>query len=260
MDTVGRDVQSDGYKVGAGRWKYRDYVIRAFNRDKPYNRFLTEQIAGDELFDWRKADSYTPEQIEDLTATGFLRTVEDPTDSSERDTPLLRYEVLHQTEEILTSSVLGLTVACARCHDHKFDPISQQDYYSLMAILAPAYNPVKWTPVHERTLADIPPAARAEIDKANEAVDKALQPLRAERSKILNEAAMPLIDAAVAKLPEASREKTRKAALAAKPDPHPEETGLGARHRSLRKSAAIPARARNSCARGRAGSADCGAL
>ena len=97
---------------------------------------------------------------DNLKLTGFLRTAEDPTDSPERDNPLLRYEVLHQEQDILTSAVIGLTVGCARCHDHKFDPISQRDYYSLMATLTPAYNPVKWTPVLERTLADIPPAKR----------------------------------------------------------------------------------------------------
>ena len=160
VDTVGRDVQSNGYKVGDGRWKYRDYVVKAFNADKPFRQFLTEQIAGDELFDWRNAKQYTADQIEKLTATGYLRTAEDPTDNAERDTPLLRYEVVHQTLDILTSSVMGVTVGCARCHNHKFDPIPQKDYYSLMATLTPAYNPVKWTPVLERTLADVPPAEK----------------------------------------------------------------------------------------------------
>ena len=64
---------------------------------------------------------------------------------------------MHQTLDILTSSTLGVTVGCARCHDHKFDPIPQRDYYSLMATLTPAYNPVNWTPVLKRTLADVRP-------------------------------------------------------------------------------------------------------
>ena len=142
VDTVGRDVQSNGYKIGEGRWKYRDYVVRGLQQRQILQISSSpSRSRATRLFDWRNAKQYTPDQIEKLIATGFLRTAEDPTDNSERDTPLLRYEVIHQTLDILTSSTMGVTVGCARCHNHKFDPIPQKDYYSLMATLTPAYNP-----------------------------------------------------------------------------------------------------------------------
>jgi hypothetical protein len=213
VDTVGRDVQSNGYKIGEGRWKYRDYVVKAFQADKPFNQFLTEQLAGDELFDWRHAKQYTPDQIEKLIATGFLRTAEDPTDNAERDTPLLRYEVIHQTIDILTSSVMGVTVGCARCHNHKFDAIPQKDYYSLMATLTPAYNPVKWTPVLQRTLADVPPAAKKAIDDHNASLDKTIEPKKAELSKLYEKLSLPIIEEAISKVDAKDRALTKKAAL-----------------------------------------------
>jgi mono/diheme cytochrome c family protein len=213
VDTVGRDVQSNGYKVGDGRWKYRDYVVNAFNADKSFQQFLTEQIAGDELFDWRNAKRYTPDQVEKLIATGYLRTAEDPTDNSERDTPLLRYEVIHQTLDILTSSVMGVTVGCARCHNHKFDAIPQKDYYSLMATLTAAYNPVKWTPVLERTLANVAPAEKKAIDDHNAALDKAIEPKKAVLSKLYEKFSLPLIEQAIGKVDPKDRAVAKKAAL-----------------------------------------------
>ena len=213
VDTVGRDVQSNGYKVGDGRWKYRDYVVKSFNADKSFNQFLTEQIAGDELFDWRNAKQYTADQIEKLTATGYLRTAEDPTDNGERDTPLLRYEVIHQTLDILTSSVMGVTVGCARCHNHKFDAIPQKDYYSLMATLTPAYNPVKWTPVLERTLANVPPAEKKAIDDYNAGIEKVIEPKKAALAKLQENAILPLVDEAIVKLDPKDRAVAKKAAL-----------------------------------------------
>lgn len=213
VDTVGRDVQSNGYKVGDGRWRYRDYVVQAYNQDKSFRQFLTEQLAGDELFDWRHAKQYTPDQLEKLTATSYLRTAEDPTDNAERDTPLLRYEVIHQTLDILTSSVMGVTVGCARCHNHKFDPIPQKDYYSLMATLTPAYNPVRWTPVLERTLADVPPSERKAIDDHNAAIEKALQPKKAELAALREKSTLPLIESALAKLAPKDQQVAKKAVL-----------------------------------------------
>src|SRR5262249_14304056 len=109
------------YRVREEFWRYRDYVVGSFNEDKAYDRFLTEQLAGDALVDWRSAPRFTPEIKELLTATGFLRTAADFTTA--QNFPRERYEVLHGTIETLTSGVLGLTVACARCHNHKFDPI-----------------------------------------------------------------------------------------------------------------------------------------
>jgi hypothetical protein len=123
---VARYADSSGFEQDYDRpnaWRYRDYVIRSFNQDKPYDRFLKEQIAGDELDD--KSD-------ETYIATGFLRA--GPRVAfREKDNPERRYEYLDDLIATTGRGVLGLTVQCARCHNHKFDPIPQRDYYSLVA-------------------------------------------------------------------------------------------------------------------------------
>ncbi|MEO5951086.1 MAG: DUF1549 and DUF1553 domain-containing protein, partial [Chloroflexia bacterium] len=123
-----RYADSNGYEHDFDRpnaWRYRDYVISAFNSDKPYDRFLIEQLAGDEL------QSATPET---LTATGFLRS-HAKVGYREKDNPEFRYEYLDDMIATLGRGVMGMTVQCARCHDHKFDPISQLDYYKMQASL-----------------------------------------------------------------------------------------------------------------------------
>jgi hypothetical protein len=109
-------------------WRYRDYVIDSFNRDKPYDRFVLEQIAGDLL------PYLAPEQRRDyLIATGFLTL--GPTNYERQDKPTLEMDVIDEQLDTIGKSMLGLTVGCARCHDHKFDPIPQKDYYALAGIL-----------------------------------------------------------------------------------------------------------------------------
>jgi Protein of unknown function (DUF1553)/Protein of unknown function (DUF1549) len=125
---VARYADSNGFEHDFDRpnaWRYRDYVIRAFNQDKPYNTFLREQIAGDEL----------PEVTQDsLIATGFLRNYA-KVGFREKDNPENRFDYLDDMLGTIGRGVLGLTVQCARCHDHKFDPISQRDYYRMQASL-----------------------------------------------------------------------------------------------------------------------------
>ena len=124
-----------------GFWRYRDYVIRAFNADKPFNQFITEQLAGDELFNWRAADEFTGEQIEQLAATGFLRCPPDATDNQAITQMDKRYIAQQSAVEVSMKTLLGLTINCVRCHDHKFDPIQQEEYYRLIAVFQPAYDP-----------------------------------------------------------------------------------------------------------------------
>jgi hypothetical protein len=123
---VARYADSSGFEQDYDRpnaWRYRDYVIRAFNQDKPYDLFLKEQIAGDEL-DTKSDDTFI--------ATGFLRA--GPRVAfREKDNPERRYEYLDDLIATTGRGLLGLTVQCARCHNHKFDPIPQRDYYSLVA-------------------------------------------------------------------------------------------------------------------------------
>jgi cytochrome c553 len=125
-------------------WRYRDYVVRSLNADKPYDRFLLEQIAGDELADYELAPEITPQIYDDLVATGFLRMVPDPTWANITNFVPDRLDVLADEIDVLGSAVMGLTMKCARCHDHKYDPIPQRDYYRLTAIFKGAYDEYDW--------------------------------------------------------------------------------------------------------------------
>lgn len=145
LDVAGY-ADSEGYTVAdADRpwaWKYRDWVIRALNVDKPFDQFITEQLAGDELMGPRQGD-LTPEQIDLLTATGFLRMAADGTGSG-ANTAEGRNQVMTDTLKILGTSLLGLSIQCAQCHDHRYDPIPQTDYYALRAVFEPALDWQSW--------------------------------------------------------------------------------------------------------------------
>jgi hypothetical protein len=130
--------------VRAYAWRYRDYVIRSFNDDKPYDRFLIEQIAGDELVDYENATEITPAIYDSLVATGFLRMAPDGTTANPVNRVEDRIEVITDEVDILSRGVMGLTMECARCHDHKYDPLTQKDYYSLTAVFKGAYDEYDW--------------------------------------------------------------------------------------------------------------------
>ena len=123
LDVV-RYAETNGYERDSRKeliWKYRDYVIRSLNEDKPYDRFIEEQIAGDEL----------PDGTEDsMIATGYYRL--GIWDDEPADRELARYDYLDDILRTTGETFLGLTIGCARCHDHKIDPISQEDYYSML--------------------------------------------------------------------------------------------------------------------------------
>jgi hypothetical protein len=128
LDLV-RYAESDGYRQDAVRphaWRYRDYVIQAFNTDKPYDRFLTEQLAGDEL---------DPDDPELRVATGYLRL--GTYEYNQRQVRGQWADILNDITDVTGEVFLGLSFGCARCHDHKFDPILQKDYYRLQAFFTP---------------------------------------------------------------------------------------------------------------------------
>lgn len=125
-------------------WRYRDYVIRSFNADKPYDRFLLEQIAGDELADYEHAPVITQEIMDNLVATGFLRMTPDGTGSDVVNFTPERIEVITDEIQVFGAAVLGLTLHCARCHSHKYDPIPQRDYYRLLDVFKGAYDEHDW--------------------------------------------------------------------------------------------------------------------
>ena len=167
VDTADKDHDPNSATLSDGYWRYRDYVIESTNRDTPWDRFLVEQIAGDELVDWRNAESYTPETLRLLTATGFLRNVLDATNEDISNLPFDRYEALFKLMERVSTSTLGMTLACARCHSHKFDPIPHTDYYRFLSIFTPAYNPTKWLPPKQRHLYNVSQIEKAKIDRQN---------------------------------------------------------------------------------------------
>src|SRR5436309_1759092 len=165
---VARYADSSGFEHDYDRpnaWRYRDYVIRAFNQDKPYDLFLKEQIAGDEL-DARTDDT--------MIATGFLRA--GPRVAfREKDNPERRYEYLDDLIATTGRGLLGLTVQCARCHNHKFDPIPQKDYYSLEATFFG----------YVETTHPLVPRAEAEAyDRKVRDIEARQAPLKAEIKKI----------------------------------------------------------------------------
>ncbi|MBS0266228.1 MAG: DUF1549 domain-containing protein, partial [Planctomycetes bacterium] len=125
-------------------WRYRDYVIRACNSDKPYDRFLIEQIAGDELADYEHAPEITEEMYWNLVATGFLRMAPDPTWYNLTNFVPDRLDVMADEIDVFGSAVLGLTLKCARCHSHKFDPIPHRDYYRLVDVFKGAFDEHDW--------------------------------------------------------------------------------------------------------------------
>lgn len=125
---LARYADSDGFKADDTRpniWRYRDYVVNAFNSDKPYDRFVQEQIAGDELW---------PDDPDALVATGFNRHY--PDEYNARNLMQRRQEILNDITDTVGAVFLGTTYACARCHDHKYDPVLQKDYYRLQAFFA----------------------------------------------------------------------------------------------------------------------------
>ncbi len=162
LDLV-RFAESSGYEGDKDRplaWRYRDYVINAFNADKPYDRFLTEQLAGDEV---------SPGDPESLIATGFLACGLE--DFAMAKLPTTRADELDDLVSTTGNVMLGLTINCARCHDHKYDPVSQVDYYRIQGIFAPT----------ERREVEVPtPAEKQAWQQATEQWQTEATPLQAE--------------------------------------------------------------------------------
>ncbi|MAV38600.1 MAG: hypothetical protein CMJ59_24445 [Planctomycetaceae bacterium] len=169
LDVAGY-ADSEGYvdsdPVRPWAFRYRDYVIGAFNAGTPYDQFVVEQLAGDELV----APPYhdlSESDIRRLTAIGFLRMAPDGTGAAGAEPNVARNQTIADTLNIVSTSLLGLTVGCARCHNHRYDPISQKDYYRLRAIFAPALDWRAWKAPDQRrlslyTAADRDLAARIE--------------------------------------------------------------------------------------------------
>ena len=174
LDLV-RYADSNGYeRDGAkpGVWRFRDYVIDSLNRDKPYDRFVMEQVAGDELPDRSQ---------ETVIATGFhaLGAWQDEVDPLEA--AQYRADELDDMLRTTAQTFLGVTIGCARCHNHKFDPISMVDYYSLSAILAPLKRPNVGRDDRDRPLGSL--AQLAAVQNRDQQITELSQQISQRRSK-----------------------------------------------------------------------------
>lgn len=208
LDVAGY-ADSEGYTVGdverAWAWKYRDWVIRAFNDDKPFDQFVTEQLAGDEIAGPQNGD-LTPEQIDLLTATGFLRMAADGTGNGANNDEA-RNQVMTDTLKIVGTSLLGLSIQCAQCHDHRYDPIPQSDYYALRAVFEPALDWKAWKTPAARLVSLYTAADRDEAAKV-EAEAKVIEQERATRQA---EYMKQALDAELMKYEEPLRASLRQA-------------------------------------------------
>jgi hypothetical protein len=224
---------SEGGKLAADpvrpvAWRYRDYVIRSFNADKPYDRFLVEQVAGDELIDYEHVPTVTAEMMDNLIATGFLRAGPDSTNDKATNSVEDRLDVIADEMDILGSGILGLTIRCARCHSHKYDPIPQRDYYRMVDILKPGFDYYDWLMPQKDPLAKIvtplrylpyvePGATPVQLAKqqeereiANSKIDRRIGELK----QALEQQAAPIqkkiLDHRLAQLPSSLQEDLRK--------------------------------------------------
>ncbi|MFN0199400.1 MAG: PSD1 and planctomycete cytochrome C domain-containing protein [Planctomycetaceae bacterium] len=209
LDVAGY-ADSDGYTnqdlVRPYLYKYRDYLIRAFNANKPFDRFIEEQFAGDELVSGPYAN-LSEEDRQTIIATGFLRTATDGTDGSVPDADIARNHVVSETIKIISSTFLGLTVGCAQCHDHRYDPIPQRDYYHLRAVLEPSYNWKDWKSPQQRNFSLYTDADRQQV-AAVEAEAQVVVNERTEKSKEFIAAAL---EQELLKHPENLREPLKTA-------------------------------------------------
>ncbi|MGY8766859.1 MAG: PSD1 and planctomycete cytochrome C domain-containing protein [Pirellulales bacterium] len=187
-------------------YKYRDYVIRSISADKPFDQFIQEQLAGDEMVALPHKN-LTSTQIEKLIATGFLRMAADGTGSSGIDKATVSNQVLADTIKIVSSTLLGMTVSCAQCHDHRYDPISQADYYRFRAIFEPAYDWKKWRNPSARLISLYTDANR-ETSKKIEIEAKEIEAARSVKEK---EFIQQVFEIELAKLPEELHELIRVA-------------------------------------------------
>jgi len=200
-------------------WRYRDYVIASFNADKPYDRFVREQLAGDEFVGFAPGGDVTPDMAEALTATHFLRNAPDGTGESDGNPDEVRTDrlsVLEGNVQNVMNCLLGLTVQCARCHDHKFEPVTQEEYYGLQAILFPVYNPEKWAKPNDRVVSVGTRAELAEWKRMTDLVDRQVKAVRGGLAAFAEPLREQFLGERLKDLDPATRDKVIEAARAPK--------------------------------------------
>ncbi len=203
LDVAGYADSNGGVEADSERpwaWRYRDYVIRSFNEDRPFDEFITEQLAGDELLPAVSAD-LTGRDLDRLVATGFLRMAPDPTGDGPPEPELARNQVIADTLQIVSSSLLGLTVHCAQCHDHRYDPIPQVDYYRLRAVFEPGFDWKRWKNPAQRLVSLMAPADRS----LAECVEQVAKVHDAEATRLHDQLIEKFVQKQLLLVPEARR-------------------------------------------------------
>lgn len=207
-------------------FKYRDYVIAALNKDKPFDAFVREQLAGDEIAALEDVHANSPGESERsryeelLRATGFLRMAPDGTGVS--NTEETRNACVSDTLKIVSTALYGLTIGCAQCHDHRYDPISQEDYYRLRAVFEPALDPKNWRNPSSRLVSLQTQEQRAEADRI-EAEAKKLDAARLEQQEAF---ISEVLDKELLEAPETERETLRAAYRTESKKRTPEQVAL----------------------------------
>ena len=216
LDVAGY-ADSDGYTEKDPErphaWKYRDYVIQAFNTDKPFDAFVREQLAGDEIALKEGLTADAPSEAERLRhrdllrATGFLRMAPDGT--GVQDSLTSRNDCVADTVKIVSTALYGMTIGCAQCHDHRYDPITHVDYHRLRAIFEPALNLKEWKVPAARLVALETQEQRAEAARI-EAEAKKLDAVRlARQAEFITEVLEKELAKAAPELQEALRKAYR---------------------------------------------------
>jgi mono/diheme cytochrome c family protein len=205
LDVAGY-ADSDGFNeadaVRPWAWKYRDYVIKSLNDDKPFDAFVREQLAGDEMVP-QPHRNLSPGAIEKITATGFLRMAADGTASS--SDLATRNAVISDTLKIFGGAIYGMTIGCAQCHDHRYDPITQADYYRMRAIFEPAFDWNHWKTPSGRLVSLLTDAERAEGAKIEVEAKKVDEVRLKKQEEFITE----VLEKELAKIDEKLREPAR---------------------------------------------------
>ena len=213
-------------------WKYRDWVIRSLNADKPFDEFVREQLAGDEMVT-PPYPELSSEDIARLTATGFLRMAPDGTGGGANNVDLAKNQVMAETIKIVSTSMLGLTVGCAQCHDHRYDPIPQADYYRMRAIFEPTYNWKDWRTPKARQV-----SLYSAADKKKAAgIETEAKKIDAKRTEKQTAFIQRTFEKELAKLPAETRDAARAARDTPVKERSKDQVALLKKHPSLNVSA-----------------------
>ncbi len=209
LDVVGyadSDGNPSGDAIRPHAYRYRDYVIRSLNNDRPWNILIQEQMAGDEMI----ASSYDNLDTADhdkLAATGFLRMAPDSSSEGGAEVVQARNDVVAETIKVVSSSLLGLTVGCAQCHSHRYDPITHDDYYRFRAVFEPAFDVANWRNSPQRLISLWSPDERRQSTE----VDAAVNALNVERGKKIEELVKRVLERELGQIAEPERTKARQA-------------------------------------------------